>query len=172
MLPDCMRILVTICILCLSTGPVLADVYRWADEKGRASYSDRYREGAVIVPLRGVDRTASSAATAAAPEGGDTVAGSYARFAFALPDADSTLAGTAGQVPVSLFLEPALQEGHQIEVIMNGATLPQRLKTTHFSLRDVQPGTHTLAANVVDAAGKPLISAAQVTFHLEKGAAE
>lgn len=154
-----------ILLCCFLATPAAADVYKWTDDEGRTHYGDRYRDGAERVTVRGAGGSAGAGGDA------DEEAVVYTRFGIATPKPNESLSDPEGKVPVSLFIEPSLAEGHSIAVIMNGKRLPQTLQTAHFQLRDVQVGTHSVKASVINARGEVLASAETVTFHVQPAAA-
>ncbi len=86
------------------------------------------------------------------------------------PSNDQAVRENAGNVTVVAEVEPALQIGHHIRIVMDD-TPEQAGPQTVFTLPNVDRGTHTLLAQVVDDAGKVLITSSPVVFHLQRVAA-
>lgn len=95
-------------------------------------------------------------------------AGGYASLQILRPHQDETIHDNNGRVPVALHLVPALQtaQGHRIQILLDGRPYGSDRAGTQFTLDNVDRGTHTLQAMVVDRAGDKLIASDSVTFHL------
>ena len=71
--------------------------------------------------------------------------------------------------PREEILEPALKAdlGHQLVVLVDGqAQAP--VQGTNITLENVDRGSHTLQGQIIDAAGKVLISSPSITVHLHR----
>ena len=89
----------------------------------------------------------------------------YDSISITQPADDVAIRENAGNVSVSIALSPALKDKHSLNLKLDGsvaASGPQ----TQFLLSNVDRGTHTLQADVVDEHGTVLLSSKPITFHL------
>jgi hypothetical protein len=147
------------------------DVYKWTTEEGQTIYSDIYRPGAQKVSISVGTGDQIESDLPPADSGQVTTANSaYRTFEIAQPSNDETIRNDEGLVDVGLSLSPVLLPGHVIHVYLDGNRLVADLTTTQFSLNELNRGTHTLQAKVVDAEGKSQIATPTVSFHLRQAA--
>lgn len=159
----------------MAAGTALAQAYRWVDEDGIVHYSDRPREGAERIVLPSDNRATTRqtpttvAATQTAPDQQATeqpAAFKYQSLTVASPAAEETLWNIAGVLNVSLDLQPALQNGHQVRVYFDGN--PRMASGTSFQIEEVWRGVHNIQAEVVDATGKLMIRSITNRFYVQQ----
>jgi hypothetical protein len=163
--------------LILLAGGVLAEAYRWVDEDGVVHYSDRPEPGAEEVQLP-VYRPSTGPATPAPSSrfsrrnepaaSEENQPFSYQTLSIAAPASEQTLWNIEGVLSVSLSLQPALQNGHQIRVYFDGN--PQMVSGTSFQLEEVFRGQHNLQAEVIDQTGKLMIRSEPSRFYVQQNA--
>jgi hypothetical protein len=168
-----MRTLILILLIVLALPAAARDVYRWVSDDGVIHYSDFDAPGAEMVTIKGTHSDQYSPIVQTKPaesESKQEKAEGYTSFEIVEPEQDVTIRSNEGVVDVGLSLSPALQQGHRLEILIDGALQKggDELNRTQFRLIGLNRGTHTLEAHVVDAAGKRLISAQQISFHLRK----
>lgn len=97
----------------------------------------------------------------------------YTAISIVHPASEAIIHNNDGTLEVALSVAPALQiEGkHRIRIHLDGIDLPETRLTTQFSLTNIERGTHTLQAAVVDQSGRALITSAPVTFHMWRASA-
>lgn len=158
----------------LATTAVVADAYRWVDENGVVTYSDREEPGAERVNLR-ADRpptqtyASARADSASAAERPQDAAKPfrYESISIANPGPEVTLWDIGGVLDVSLSVSPALQSGHQVRVYLDGGS-PQVVTGTNFQLEEVFRGVHNLQAEVIDQTGKLMIRSQPNRFYVQQ----
>jgi hypothetical protein len=151
----------------------LAQAYRWVDENGVVHYSDKPQPGAEEVELESAPavstppprRTPASRRTAEGEQASDAAVG-YDTLEIASPAAEETLWNLGGVLNVSLDLQPALKQGHQLRVYFDGN--PQLLNSTQFQLQEVYRGVHNLQAEVLDENGELLIRSQPNRFYVQQ----
>lgn len=166
--PWAMRTLVLAAVL-LSAPALAADVYRWVDSDGEVHYSDQWRPGAEKVRIQesatfSAPKPARSTGDGAQAADRPAQAGGYQSLEVASPAQEEVLWNTAGQLRVSVQVNPALQPGHGLRLFLDGTPRDLPAGSTSVELTDVFRGVHTLKAEVVDAAGKVLITSPPTTF--------
>ncbi len=159
--------------------PVTAEVYRWVDENGNTVFSDQPSANAqqielpepstyspVIIPP---EVQADSEQTEDGGEQEMPPAPNY-ELQIASPQDDEALRVNDGNLTVNIQIRPALsqQRGDMIQLRMDGRPYGQPSSGLSFNLANVDRGTHTLAAVVMNANGEELAQSATIKFHLQR----
>jgi hypothetical protein len=84
------------------------------------------------------------------------------------PKPGGSVRNNEGKVPVSILLDPALQPGHRVGLIVDGRALSGTFDGLAIELSGVQRGTHELQAVISDASGKRLIQSSPVQFTMRQ----
>ncbi len=158
-------------LLPLLIAPVNAAVYKWTDSSGQVHYTDQWQEGsqAVDLPEPSVYTPAPvPSATQSPGTGAASPAGDYDLLEVSAPAQDETIRNNEGKVTVGLRLEPTLRQGDVIELFLDGEKVPGGLSTTGATLSNINRGTHTVKARVIDASGQELISSQPISFFLRR----
>lgn len=100
-------------------------------------------------------------------EGGEEEEPTYTSIAIAQPGNDETLRDNAGNVAVSLRIEPGLRVGHTVQLYMDDALVGSG-PVSQFLLENTDRGSHSLRAEVVDGSGTVVIASESAVFHLQK----
>lgn len=164
--------------LLFGSPPATAVICKTVSEDGVVGYTDtpadkcsnpvrlpeysRYKPRPLTMP--------ADSARAAAPSNGEQPFNGYIRMEIVQPSRDGTVRGNEGRVPVRVLLEPALQEGHKVQFILDGRNAGPPSPSATAILTGVERGTHSLSAQVLDAKGHLLRSAEVVRFTLRKEA--
>jgi hypothetical protein len=92
----------------------------------------------------------------------------YSSLKITEPPDDGTLRDNTGSVSVSVEILPFLQveQGHRLVVTLDGQAATAPGVSTVFQLHNVDRGTHSLQAVVLDQAGRTVESSPSVSFHL------
>ena len=144
--------------------PVLAtgQVYKWVDSNGKIHYSDR--------PVAGAKPSAVPVQKAPPPQDkpspGQATPGPYARLEIVAPEDNVTVRDADGNVQVGLVLEPALMEGHRLQILTDGAPASGDIPGTQLRISGLSLGSHQLQAQIIDSSGTPIASTSVVHFHL------
>ena len=169
-----MRLILAVLALSV-TASATAAVYKWVQPDGSVIYSDRAPdENAAPTELPALQEIKmppppppSTDTTADNNQSQQTRSEEYTKLTIAEPADNSTFRNNAGQVRVKLELEPALQAGDMVAIILDGKEIGQG-KSTAVSLSNIDRGSHTLQAVVKNAQGSTLISASPITFTLQR----
>jgi len=171
---DCMRWAFAFLLPLVLAVACGADVYKWVDEDGNTIYSDEPHPEAeklenVEIPVVDFPEPAAPPRAREA-ERKERRAPEYRAIRVTSPSQDATVRNTPGNVSVTVAVEPVLQNayGHRIALYLAGALQGEPGRRTSFQLQNVDRGTHTVSAAVLDADGKKLISSQPVTFHLHR----
>lgn len=170
-----LRMLKLASVVCLLL-PALAHgvICKTVDDEGIVSYSDvPIAECATPVKLPAYSRYAPrtirqpppTASTATAEQ---LVFDGYESMRVAAPEDEGTVRSNEGEVSVGIALQPELQPGHLVELMLDGQPVSGRFDSLGILLSGVDRGTHRLNASVVDGNGNTLIEAPAVRFTLRK----
>jgi len=158
--------------------PAQAVICKTIDENGVVSYTDTpSTECANPVKLRGyssysprrVDSSSDRATAAGDDETGEETAG-YRSLRMVQPANNSTVRSNEGKVPVQIGLEPGLQQGHRIQILLDGQPVGSPLGATDAVLSGIERGTHQLGAEVLDGDANVVGTVGSVSFTLHSEA--
>ncbi len=166
------RIITALLLLSLSTM-ALAAVYKHVQPDGSVIYSDRPPvENATEIKLPKVH---TMPATPVAPPSEATpapkkAAVNYGEVRITQPQPDATIRENTGQVRVSVMLTTALKidDGHRLTFALDGRLIGKPQTEGGITLENVDRGTHSVEARVVDASGQTLARSQAVTFHVQR----
>ena len=168
--------LIVFSILGLASSLALAEqTYRWVDENGNMVFSDQppppgVQGEAVDIPPASVVETYKPPRTDAAEPATDEATADadkpvrYSSLSIVSPENDATIRENAGNVSIVVESRPALQPGHRLRLYLDGVLLQDSEKLS-ANLTNVDRGTHTIRAEIVDGSGKVLRKATS-QFHL------
>lgn len=148
------------------TVAISATVYRWVDENGVTHYSDQPHENAQKVQVAAPQtfqaprppRVPAQSAQQAKP------ASPAYQCQVVAPANDDTFPN-AQAVTTSVQVAPALQNGDQVFLLMDGARVPAfPTQGGSFTISPIDRGQHTLQAVVQDASGRLLCQSPNVSF--------
>lgn len=159
-----MRIILSAILLFLNGGLSAESVYKTVDENGNVIFTDKPSEEALEIKIKDLDNSINNPnpgrykASAQKPEEEDK----YESFAVTSPENGAGIRSNSGNVSISVSLAPSLNSGHKIIISMDGKEVGSG---TSVSLQNVDRGTHSITARVVDGNGKTHISTSS-TFSL------
>lgn len=163
------RLVAILLLLAVSTAGWAAGVYRWVDPEGNVHYGDRPQSAdAEPVTLPGYRPTPRPGQPGrSGTEGGEQAgAGGYTALAIAQPQDGSTVRSNAGKVPLLVSIAPELQEGHYLEVRLDGTLVGTKQTLLVMELQQVIRGRHELQVSVFDAEGNLLRQSDPVRFYV------
>lgn len=155
--------------------PLLANaaIYKSVDADGNVVFSDTPLPGGkeVILPPTPTYTPRPLAVPAAGAGAGTTQAPTaYTSLLIVSPADGATIRDNTGAVAVNLVVEPPMTEksGHKLVVILDGKPQESAGNSTQVTLSDVERGSHTLRASILNADGQVQFSSGAVTFHLKR----
>ncbi|SHI21272.1 DUF4124 domain-containing protein [Ferrimonas marina] len=160
----------SVLFLLMITLPLSASVYKWTDEHGQVHYSDKPREGAEQVE---VDPSKISTVELPAPRPvvaqaePESTQPDY-RIALLDPQDEATIRDNNGQLDLQIQLEPDLQDGHRVQLLLDGEVVRTLGGGGSYALDNLTRGEHQLQAQVIDKNGKVLASTASRTVYLHR----
>ncbi|MDH5182523.1 MAG: DUF4124 domain-containing protein [Gammaproteobacteria bacterium] len=159
-------------LLLLTLLPFLfaADVYKTEAEDGTVEYSDQPQEQPEkldLPPILGIEPPPSSATQKTLPGKPSVPAVSSQHISIQSPRDDEGVRSNQGELMIILHLAETLQPGRQhIELQLDNRHLKEHFQKTQIVLPDIERGTHTLRALLVDEQGQVLARSSPVRFHL------
>lgn len=164
-------LLLTGFMLALAASSVTAGaIYKSVDEEGNVTFSDEPSPGAEQIKKKEVPTVPSRAPKVDFSSGNDTdkekeAAGVYRAIAIVSPQHDTAVRENSGKLSVSVAIEPALAETHEVVLYMDGQPAA-RSPSPVFQFSNIDRGTHTLTAAVVNSDGDELIRSETISFTL------
>lgn len=158
-------------LVLLPFAAAAAQGYKIVHPDGSVEFTDQPVKNAEEISLPDAQGYQSSGNGAASAQGKSTTtatpngSGDYVQFAITSPQAEETISNSGGSVSVALSVSPALRQGHQVVITLDGREMA-RGQSTSFSLSEVERGAHLVSAALVDAAGTTLRQANPVTFYV------
>ena len=162
-----------VAVVSLLPGLAFAVICKTIDAEGLVSYADvPAAECAQQVKLPDYSRYAprllpDTAAEAAPAEGVPRFTG-YQSIRITQPEAGGSVRNNQGKVPVAIALEPELQAGHRVTLVVDDRPLSTTFDGLAIELSGVPRGSHRLRAAVSDEAGKRLIESSTVDFTMRQ----
>lgn len=169
------RIVLVILLLWVRV-PAAEEIYRWSNEDGGVTYSDQppppQADGNRIKPemlprLQVIPAiTAPSEPPAIEPAVNDLTK-TYQIFSVAQPLGQSAVRANDGDLTVVLNVQPGLwvAAGHNIQLYLDGKPAAQGAQTS-FQLTNLDRGSHSIRAEILDQNGQSLVSTDTVSFTL------
>ncbi|MBL1142534.1 MAG: DUF4124 domain-containing protein [Proteobacteria bacterium] len=132
-------------------------VYKSVDEDGNIIFTDKPSEEAEEIKIEKLEtiENPNPAKYKPSPKQAEESAFQYESLTVSSPENGAGIRSNNGNVSISLSLEPALQTGHKIIISMDGKEIGSG---SSVSLQNVDRGTHSISASVIDGSGKKLIS--------------
>lgn len=173
--------IVLFAVLTLLMNPVQAVICKQVDAQGVVSYSDLPRDKCtqpVTLPdySRYAPRPISPAPQPAllpSSEGKDDTQtaqpfSGYTEMRIEQPAEGASVWNNEGKVPVAVFLSPALQPGHKIQILLDGQPAGPPFGSLAAALTNVDRGTHRISAQLLDQEGNVLKKTGPVSFTLHR----
>ncbi len=155
---------------------VHAEIYKTVDANGNVVFTDIApvdRSGAAapsevtVEPMNTYEAPAAPAAQEADEDEDATPSASYyTQLNVVSPTPDESVRDNAGSVEVQVALTPVLRGGHRLLLVFDGEDTEIEAVSGVFALTNVDRGTHTVGAKVVNRRGDVLIQSENTPFSL------
>jgi uncharacterized protein DUF4124 len=152
-----MRLLISLLLVFYVCYLGAETVYKTVDEEGNTIFTDKPSESATeikIDELQTIDNP-NPAKYKASSKQSDKKKFKYNSLTVTNPESGAGIRSNNGNVTISVSLEPSLRGGDKILITMDGKQVGTG---SSVSIQNVDRGTHSINASVVDGNGKTLIS--------------
>jgi hypothetical protein len=165
-----MRYLLVIISLALCFGVWAQDrVYKRVNPDGSVEYSDQPLQGAEVMKVpKGSTFTMPETATSTAAPADSTpedTGVTYDSLEITEPANDKAIRSNEGKVTALARVTPELASNHRFRWSLDGEIV-QDVNSPELRLNNIDRGSHTLQAEIIDADGNVVISSETITFHL------
>jgi len=132
-------------------------VYKSVDEDGNINFTDKPSGEAEEIKIQELEtiKNPNPAKYTSSKNQSEESNNKYENFVVTSPKNGEGIRSNSGNVSISLSLDPALRGGHKIIISMDGKEVGSG---SSVSLQNVDRGTHSISASVVDGNGKSIIS--------------
>lgn len=168
-----MKYLFLIALLVIAI-PVSAQMYRYVDDQGKVHFSDKpVAEGAQPYEPTAPIITVPSGSNAGGLQPLSRPSSApfkYKSVRITAPANDHVFTpDQTASIAVSIEVDPPLRggEGHVLEFYLDGQLYAKGAQTS-YNLVELNRGTHTVSASIVDDRGKKLKSSDSVSFHVQR----
>lgn len=167
-----MKLLLTTILFLVTASSMAAEIYRHVDAQGRVTYTDQPTENTEPValdPLNTLPATAAPAAKAGPRPPGTPFAG-YQSLVLTGVENGAVLRNPTAPVTLGARMQPQLQPGHSLLIHHNGRQVNAD-NASSITVPDIERGSHTFRAEVLDADGQMLIQTYDLTIHVHRTSA-
>ncbi|MBL1432697.1 MAG: DUF4124 domain-containing protein [Gammaproteobacteria bacterium] len=179
-----MRTLIIIGILAslalTSTLALTDSIYQSVGPDGSVIFSDHPSDGAKEIKLKPITtynakeasgyKHANTPATTTDPDTEDKE--HYKEFSITSPANDAALpTGDAGNTTIQIRIDPPLsvKKGHRLSALVDGGQLDYVTSSSSISLRNLDRGTHSIRAVIVNKRGDIVqLSSNSITLHVQR----
>ncbi|WP_437879584.1 DUF4124 domain-containing protein [Pseudomonas sp. LRF_L74] len=168
-----MRVL-TACLLCLISLSATAEIYKYTDAKGNTVFTNQPPEGknveTVKLPPTNTVQPPSSAshATGSGSESSGMIpAQAYRVLQLSNIPNDEALRVNNGTFVVQVDIQPDLQPGHSLQLLLDGKPYGAPSASTQLQVSTADRGEHSLAVEVRQGS-QPVQQSPTVTFTLQR----
>lgn len=158
-------------LLLLVSFSLQAEIYKGVDAEGNVIFTDKEIPNAEKIPMRlptVIKMPKPEVVEQATEDNSSSV--NYRTFKILQPQNNATLRENTGNVSVSLELTPNLNTtaGHRVSIVVDGKVVTKGTTALTVQLPNIDRGSHTLKARVIDKNNKTVITSNTVTFHMKR----
>lgn len=156
-------------ILLLAAFSIQAEIYRGVDEKGEVFYSDKELPNSELIPTPTPNAISMPKPEPKKPVAAVTQEKVYKSFSIVSPANDATFKDNAGNLSVSLSIEPELdvEKGDHFRLSIDNRVVIAKSTTLITQIPNVVRGSHSLKAELVSDSGETIMSNS-VQFHMKR----
>lgn len=161
--------------LVLAAASQATTIYTWEDEQGGGHFSDQPHPGASTLELNTQPATELPADAMTPSPGPDTTDSAKAKTAplppatirLLSPHHQQTIRDNEGIIPVSVVTNRQLNQGHTVQLLLDGARYGRPQTQQEWRLVNIDRGSHTLQAQVLKY-GKVIALSDIITVYLHR----
>ena len=147
-------------VLLLLALPAVAQIYKYTDANGNTAYTNQPPNGTKaetvsLPPLNSVDTTAApppSPSPAPSQNQAQQPAAAYQRLELTDLPKDEALRANNGTFTVGVAIQPRLQPGHLLQLVVDGKAYGQPSNIPRFQVMELDRGEHSLSVQVLQGA--------------------
>ncbi|GAB7528132.1 DUF4124 domain-containing protein [Pseudomonas sp. 3A(2025)] len=145
------------CLLLLICVPAMAQIYKYTDANGNPAFSNQPPDGAKaeaveLKPLNSVEAQ-RPAAPVSNPVQNPAEQPVYQRLELTDLPGDATVRANDGTFTLNVAVEPRLQSGHRLQLLVDGSPYGQASNLPKLQVVNLARGEHSFAVVVQDARG-------------------
>lgn len=142
----------------------IAEVYKTVDEDGNITFTDVPQEGAEKLDIKEPETISNPNPAEYKPlPKKQKPREVYRGISITSPTNDQAVRSNSGSITISTKVDPRLIPSHQVIIYVDGKEIGRGMSAT---ANNVDRGTHSASAKIVDSEGKTIISSSSITFHL------
>jgi len=150
-----------ILFLIFNLPALFGEVYKSVDEDGNIIFTDRPVINSEKIKLKELKTTETiklpSTSSGSSSQGKNKEDFSYKKLLVLSPADGSAIRSNTGNVSITIAPEPPLRSGHILLITMDGKELSKGTGKS-VSLTNVDRGTHTITASIIDSSSNSIIS--------------
>ena len=156
-------------VLLLVSFSTQAEIYRGVDEEGEVFYSDKELPNSELIPTPTPNAIRMPKPEPKKPAAEVKQENQYKSFRIVSPVNDATFKDNAGNLSVSLSIEPELnvKKGDHIRLSIDNRVVIAKSTTQITQIPNVDRGTHSLKAELVRGSGQTIMSNS-IQFHMKR----
>jgi len=146
------RLLSALLLLAVSST-ALAEVYTYVDAQGNRVYTDKPHANATRIqvhPSNAISATPVPPPAAARKRAKKQPIEHYEMLRILIPDPDASINDASGNMIVTITSDPPLMPNHGYRVLVDGNVVAGPAVSPVFQLKNIDRGTHQLAAEIID----------------------
>jgi hypothetical protein len=146
-------------LLLLVALPAVAQIYKYTDANGNTAYSNQPPDGTKtetvnLPPLNSVNTSPAPIAPAAPtprqnPQSPGQSTAAYETLQLTDIPSDEALRANNGTFSVGVRIQPRLQTGHTLQLILDGAPYGQPANVPRLQFTELDRGEHSIAVQVL-----------------------
>lgn len=162
-----MRFPLLLLFVALVPAVVVAEIYKSVDENGNVVYSDRPSPGAQQIEKKIIPAISTNVPEVDFSTTGNAAADNmpYDSIRIVSPENETAVRENAGNLSVSVALEPELKQTHAVILELDGKKVAKS-RSPEFQLQNLDRGEHTLTVAVVDGNGTEILRSGLTRFTL------
>lgn len=144
--------LLTACLLCTLALPAAAQIYKYTDSNGNTVFTNQPPEGQATesVELQPTNTVPpQQPVVVEQPKQAEQDQQSYSQLALTDIPSEEALRANSGTFTVGVDIEPRLQPGHSLRLLLDGQPHGQASNVPRLQVTNVDRGEHSLAVEVL-----------------------
>ena len=162
--------LLTACLLCTLALPAAAQIYKYTDSNGNTVFTNQPPEGqateSVELPPTNTVPPPQPVLTEQ-PKQSEQNQQPYSQLALTGVPSEEALRANNGTFIVSVDIQPRLQPGHSLRLILDGQPYGQPSNVPRLQVNNVDRGEHSLAVEVLSGE-RQIQQSGPVTFSIQR----